>query len=132
MSEIRVVTADDARAACEVLRRSILECCVDDHRNDPAILAKWLRNKTPEIVESWFVWPARRRASRQTRPFLSERLQMAGTGFFPLSRRKCPFAIRYTAVSRMAVEGFVFAPSRKLPANCRTSCSPSGFQLPLT
>jgi hypothetical protein len=30
--------------------RSIAELCVLDHRNDPAILARWLANKTPEIV----------------------------------------------------------------------------------
>jgi GNAT superfamily N-acetyltransferase len=58
MSEIRVATVGDAAAACEVLRRSILEGCVQDHRNDPLILARWLRNKTPDIVESWFAWPA--------------------------------------------------------------------------
>lgn len=58
MTGIRLATAREARAACEVLRRSILECCAEDHRNDPAILQKWLRNKTPETVESWFAWPA--------------------------------------------------------------------------
>jgi len=47
--------AEDALAVCEVLKRSILELCVADHRNDPAILARWLRNKTPESVASWIV-----------------------------------------------------------------------------
>ena len=51
--EIRDATPDDAVAACEVLRRSICELCLADHGNDPAILAAWLRNKTPEIVAGW-------------------------------------------------------------------------------
>jgi GNAT superfamily N-acetyltransferase len=40
-----------------VLRRSITELCVVDHRNDPAILARWLSNKTPEIFRSWITQP---------------------------------------------------------------------------
>ena len=51
--QIRDATPDDAKAACDVLRRSISELCVGDHGNDPAILAAWLRNKTPEIVAGW-------------------------------------------------------------------------------
>jgi GNAT superfamily N-acetyltransferase len=51
--EIRNAVAEDAPAACDVLRRSISELCVADHRNDPAILMRWLSNKTPEIVASW-------------------------------------------------------------------------------
>ncbi len=52
--EIRVAHPADAEAACEVLRRSITECCYQDHRSDPRILAKWLDNKTPGTVASWF------------------------------------------------------------------------------
>jgi putative acetyltransferase len=55
--EVRVAVAADAEAACNVLRRSIAECCVVDHHNDPAILGAWLGNKTPQMVESWFVSP---------------------------------------------------------------------------
>jgi GNAT superfamily N-acetyltransferase len=55
--EIRDAIAEDALAACQVLRRSISELCVADHGNDPAILAKWLLNKTPEIVASWIGLP---------------------------------------------------------------------------
>ncbi|OWW20168.1 GNAT family N-acetyltransferase [Noviherbaspirillum denitrificans] len=58
MTGIRLATAREADAACDVLRRSIQECCVEDHRNDPAVLGKWLRNKTRDTVESWFAWPA--------------------------------------------------------------------------
>ncbi len=56
--DIRDGQAEDAPAACQVLRRSIAELCVSDHRNDPAILARWLSNKTPEIFRSWITQPA--------------------------------------------------------------------------
>ena len=46
---------EDAPAACDVLRRSIEELCVADHHDDPAILERWLANKTLEIVESWIM-----------------------------------------------------------------------------
>lgn len=55
--EIRLAASSDATAACNVLRRSILECCELDHQNDPAILQAWLGNKTPEMVASWFTSP---------------------------------------------------------------------------
>ncbi len=55
--DIRPAVPSDAAAACAVLRRSIAECCVQDHRNDPAILAAWLGNKTPAMVASWFASP---------------------------------------------------------------------------
>jgi GNAT superfamily N-acetyltransferase len=51
--EIREAVSTDAPAACQVLRRSIIELCVADHQNDPAILDRWLANKTPEIIASW-------------------------------------------------------------------------------
>jgi GNAT superfamily N-acetyltransferase len=52
--KIRNAVPADAAVACDVLRRSI---CVADHPNDPAILARWLANKTPEIVASWIAQP---------------------------------------------------------------------------
>jgi predicted N-acetyltransferase YhbS len=55
--EIRPAVPPDAAAVCEVLRRSIAECCALDHRNDPAILAAWLGNKHPAMVRSWFESP---------------------------------------------------------------------------
>jgi hypothetical protein len=55
--EIRDAVAEDAPAACQVLRRSISELCIADHRNDPTILVRWLSNKTPEIVASWIAHP---------------------------------------------------------------------------
>jgi GNAT superfamily N-acetyltransferase len=51
--EIRPATPDDAQAACDVMKRSIAELCVADHRNDEAILQRWLGNKTPETFRSW-------------------------------------------------------------------------------
>jgi GNAT superfamily N-acetyltransferase len=51
--EIRTATATDAASICEVIRKSISECCVADHRNDPVALSAWLENKTPENASSW-------------------------------------------------------------------------------
>ena len=51
--KIRDATPADAATACEMLRASITELCAVDHRNDPAILGRWLANKTPEIVAGW-------------------------------------------------------------------------------
>jgi hypothetical protein len=50
---IRPAVPEDAPAACEAMRRSITLLCVADHRNNPAILERWLGNKTPEIFRSW-------------------------------------------------------------------------------
>ena len=55
--EIRDATPQDALVASTVLRRSILELCEADHQNDPAILARWLSNKTPEAFVSWLGQP---------------------------------------------------------------------------
>ncbi len=55
--QIRDAIPEDAAEACAVLRRSIIELCIADHHNDPAILARWLSNKTPEIVASWVAKP---------------------------------------------------------------------------
>src|ERR1051326_8576716 len=55
--KIRDAVPEDAPAACEVIRRSIIELCAADHHNDPAILERWLPNKTAEIVASWICQP---------------------------------------------------------------------------
>jgi GNAT superfamily N-acetyltransferase len=55
---IRTATPEDASAACGVLRRSILECCVEDHQNKSEILDTWLGNKTPQNVSAWVSSPA--------------------------------------------------------------------------
>ena len=56
--EIRIATPRDAACACKVVRRSISECCGEDHGNDAAILEAWLGNKTAENVEAWILSPA--------------------------------------------------------------------------
>lgn len=56
--DVRIATPADAASACDVLRRSILECCVEDHHNDAAILSAWLGNKTEETVTAWFSSPS--------------------------------------------------------------------------
>ncbi|MGI4935591.1 MAG: GNAT family N-acetyltransferase, partial [Janthinobacterium lividum] len=57
VTSVRVARMEDSSAACELLRRSILELCVVDHNNDPEVLSAWLGNKTPENVASWFSSP---------------------------------------------------------------------------
>jgi predicted GNAT family acetyltransferase len=54
---IRDAVAEDADAACNVLRRSIAELCIADHHDDPAILRAWLANKRPDIVAGWIAKP---------------------------------------------------------------------------
>ena len=50
---IRDAIPSDAEQACDVMRRSIIDLCAVDHRCDPAILERWLANKTPEIAATW-------------------------------------------------------------------------------
>ena len=50
---IRPAEEQDADVACEVLLRSITECCSEDHADDPIRLAPWLENKTPENLRHW-------------------------------------------------------------------------------
>lgn len=54
---VRAATARDAEQAIEVVRRSIELLCQADHGNDPATLARWLANKTPQAFESWLEDP---------------------------------------------------------------------------
>jgi GNAT superfamily N-acetyltransferase len=55
--ETRDAVPDDASAGCVVMRRSIAELCVADHKNDPMILARWLGNKTVENFVAWINQP---------------------------------------------------------------------------
>jgi GNAT superfamily N-acetyltransferase len=55
--DIRDAAIGDADAGCVVLRRSIAELCELDHKNDPAILARWLGNKTVENFVRWSTQP---------------------------------------------------------------------------
>jgi GNAT superfamily N-acetyltransferase len=54
---IRRADAEDAPGACETVRRSIAELCVEDHGGDPTTIAAWLANKTVRSVESWIASP---------------------------------------------------------------------------
>jgi hypothetical protein len=53
MWNFRPARADEAAAACTVLRRSIEDLCKADHSDDPASLGPWLANKTPAHVSAW-------------------------------------------------------------------------------
>lgn len=49
----RPAAVSEAEEACAVIRRSIIELCVADHDGNPAILDRWLSNKTPVQVRRW-------------------------------------------------------------------------------
>lgn len=49
----RMAETRDAETVCQVLRRSITECCIEDHRGDPRLLVAWLSNKTYDNVLRW-------------------------------------------------------------------------------
>lgn len=53
----RRASATDAVDVCEVVRRSISELCIEDHCNEPDVIAAWLANKTPLKVASWIEDP---------------------------------------------------------------------------
>jgi GNAT superfamily N-acetyltransferase len=55
--KIRDALAEDAPAACALLRRSITELFAADHNNDPAIIERWLANKTVGNVLAWIGQP---------------------------------------------------------------------------
>jgi GNAT superfamily N-acetyltransferase len=54
---IRKARFDDAAKTCDVLRRSVTELCGADHQDDPAIIRRWLANKTPAVVGGWIAHP---------------------------------------------------------------------------
>lgn len=47
---VRPARPEDALAASRVLVASITELCRADHHDDPAAIARWVANKTPESV----------------------------------------------------------------------------------
>lgn len=57
MMTVRPAHDADADAAIDAVRRSIESLCVDDHRNDPETLERWLANKTPDSFRSWIANP---------------------------------------------------------------------------
>jgi len=50
---VREARATDAAAAIEVVRDSITNLCVADHRNEANLLTAWLENKTVENFRNW-------------------------------------------------------------------------------
>lgn len=44
---------EHAHEICDVIRQSIENLCVADHKNDPKTLDSWLSNKTPENCKLW-------------------------------------------------------------------------------
>ena len=56
---VRAATKDDAEAAVDVLRRSIVELCRADHRDDQPTIDAWLDNKTVERFSRWVEDPER-------------------------------------------------------------------------
>jgi GNAT superfamily N-acetyltransferase len=55
--QTRIARPENAEQACNVIRRSIMELCVNDHRGDETLLQRWLANKTPGNVLAWSVSP---------------------------------------------------------------------------
>lgn len=53
MWTFRPAIPGEAAEACQVVRQSIEDLCSTDHGGDPAILARWLSNKTPERFMEW-------------------------------------------------------------------------------
>jgi len=50
---IRAAILDDAEQAIDVIRRSIQELCLSDHRGEEDVLQMWLENKTAENFRLW-------------------------------------------------------------------------------
>lgn len=57
---VRKGTASDAKAAIDVLRASISQLCIADHKNDEKQIADWLSNKTEQ---AWITWLDRQDAT---------------------------------------------------------------------
>ena len=60
MIRVREATREDAAAMSDVLIASITALCVADHQNRAEAVSRWLANKTPEGVLSWFDTPGNR------------------------------------------------------------------------
>jgi GNAT superfamily N-acetyltransferase len=51
--KVRLARAEDVPELVAVVRRSITELCVAEYRGDPAVLARWLANKTAQNFARW-------------------------------------------------------------------------------
>lgn len=54
---VRQAGPDDVPAMSRILTASIIELCAPDHGNDPAAIAAWTKNKTPEGVAGMLANP---------------------------------------------------------------------------
>ena len=59
-TEVRDARPEEAAEIAALLRASIAGLCGADHRNDPAAIAAWTANKTPETVAAWIADPGQR------------------------------------------------------------------------
>ena len=50
---VRLAKISDAGEAAAVLRASISTLCVEDHGDEPDVIARWVDNKTAENVRNW-------------------------------------------------------------------------------
>ena len=53
MISVRAAVRADSESAVEIVRRSIVELLVADHRNDAGTLEEWLANKTVGQFHAW-------------------------------------------------------------------------------
>ena len=53
----REANATDADSICQVVCRSITECCQADHSDRKDLISAWLQNKTPAHVLGWLSQP---------------------------------------------------------------------------
>ena len=54
---VRAARLQDAEAAARLLRASIRDLCTTDHPCDPAVLERWLANKTADQFRKWVEAP---------------------------------------------------------------------------
>ena len=81
MIHLRPATLADVPAMSATLTASITELCAADHHNDPAAIARWTANKTPDGVLQWFDNP-------DNRLFVAERDGgLAAAGAFNIQRQ---------------------------------------------
>lgn len=57
MIAIKIASEDDAEALSRILISSIQKLCVADHKNEPALIARWTANKTPSSLIGWISNP---------------------------------------------------------------------------
>ena len=74
--DIRAARLEDAEPAIDLVRRSIVELCREDHEGDALTLEGWLANKSVKNMRAWIGTPG-------SNVFIAERDgAMAGVGAF--------------------------------------------------